>query len=105
MRSFEYDYLLETPISHTQGMTLRALGEYRGREALYIQQSPELLETLRKVAMVQSVESSNRIEGITVGRGRADRIVLKDSEPGTGPNRKWQDIGMSWQTSIRTIIE
>ena len=72
MRSFEYDYLLEAPISHIQGMTLRALGEYRGREALYIQQSPELLETLRKVAMVQSVESSNRIEGITVGLGRAD---------------------------------
>ena len=36
MRSFEYDYLLEIPISHLQGMTLRALGEYRGRQALYV---------------------------------------------------------------------
>jgi len=88
MRSFEYDYLLETPISHMQGMTLRALGEYRGREGLYIQQSPELLETLRKVAMVQSVESSNRIEGITVGLGRADRIVLKNSEPRDRPEQE-----------------
>jgi Fic family protein len=88
MRSFEYDYLLETPITHMQGMTLRALGEYRGREALYREQSPELLETLRKVAMVQSVESSNRIEGITVGRGRADRIVLKQDEPRDRPEQE-----------------
>lgn len=62
-------------------MTLRALGEYRGRQVLYAEQSPEVLETLRRVAMVQSTESSNRIEGITVAPGRVDRIVMKKTEP------------------------
>jgi hypothetical protein len=70
MRSFEYDYLLETPISHQQGMTLRALGEYRGRQVLYAEQSPEVLETLRKVAVIQSTESSKR---------RARRPIMKRS--------------------------
>lgn len=81
MRSFEYDYLLETPISHQMAMTLRALGEYRGRQVLYAEQSPEVLETLRKAAMIQSTESSNRIEGITVEPGRVDQIVMKKAQP------------------------
>ena len=85
MRSFEYDYLLETPISHLQGIILRALGEYSGRQALYVEQSPEVLETLRKVAMVQSTESSNRIEGITVGPGRVECL-------GRGPNAERQKV-------------
>jgi Fic family protein len=62
-------------------MTLRALGEYRGRQVLYAEQSPEVLETLRRVALIQSTESSNRIEGITVAPGRVDQIVMKKTEP------------------------
>lgn len=68
MRSFEFDYLLETPVNDSQAMAVRAPGEFRGRHGLYTEQSPEILETLRRVAMVQSTESSNRIEGITVVR-------------------------------------
>jgi len=30
---------------------LRALGEYRGRQVLYAEQSPEVLEALREAAM------------------------------------------------------
>ena len=64
MRSFEHGYLLDTAISHSLLMSMRAVGEFRGRQVLYSQQAPEVLETLRRAAMVQSVESSNRIEGI-----------------------------------------
>jgi hypothetical protein len=73
MKSFEHGYLYEMPISHGLLATVRGLGEFRGREGLYTRQSPEVLETLRRAAMVQSVESSNRIEGVTVAAGR---IVL-----------------------------
>ncbi len=107
MRSFEYDYLLETPISHLQGMTLRALGEYHGREALYVEQSPEVLETLRKVAMVQSTESSNRIEGITVGPGRVGRIVLKKDEPRDRSEQEvagYRDVLADIHTNYRRMI-
>lgn len=81
MRSFEYDYFLETPISHTFLTSIRTIGEYKGRQMLYAEQSPEVLETLRRVAMIQSVESSNRIEGVMVAPGRIDALVLKKTRP------------------------
>lgn len=81
MRSFEHDYLLEQPISQNLLMTVRTIGEHRGRQSLYQEQAPEVLETLKRVAMVQSVESSNRIEGITVAAERLEAIVVKKTTP------------------------
>ncbi|OGI57774.1 MAG: cell filamentation protein Fic, partial [Candidatus Muproteobacteria bacterium RIFCSPHIGHO2_01_FULL_61_200] len=81
MRSFEHGYFLETPLSHELLMAVRAVGEFRGRQRLYAEQSPEVLATLKRAAMVQSVESSNRIEGITVAPGRIDGLVAKKSKP------------------------
>lgn len=81
MRSFEHGYFLETTISHSFLMSMRALGEFKGRQMLYAEQSPEVLETLRRVAMIQSAESSNRIEGVTVAPGRIDALVLKKTQP------------------------
>lgn len=81
MRSFEHGYLYETPLSHSLVMTMRALGEFRGRQVLYARQSPEVLETLRRAAIVQSTESSNRIEGITVAPKRLSALVAKTTKP------------------------
>ena len=63
MKSFAHDYLAETPVSQALLMSVRALGEFRGRQALYAEQSPEVLETLRRVAVVQSTESSTASKG------------------------------------------
>ncbi len=81
MKSFEHGYFLEAPLSHEMLMTARSLGEFRGRQLLYSTQFPEVLETLRRVAMIQSTESSNRIEGITVAPGRIDMLVAKKNRP------------------------
>lgn len=81
MRSFEHGYYLDTPVSHDLVMAVRTLGEFRGRQMLYAEQSPEVLEMLKRVAMVQSTESSNRIEGITVAPGRMEGLVAKKSRP------------------------
>jgi len=81
MRSFEYGYYLETPLSHALLVTMRSLGEFRGRQMLYADQFPEVLATLRRVAIVQSTESSNRIEGITVAPGRVEALVSKKVKP------------------------
>ena len=88
MRSFEHDYLLETPLSHGLLVAMRTLGEFRGRQALYREQSPEVLETLRRVAMVQSAESSNRIEGITVAADRIEPLVAKKVRPRDRPEQE-----------------
>jgi len=81
MRSFEHGYLLEQLISQEMLMMVRTIGEYRGRQSLCQEQSPEVLETLRRVAMVQSVESSNRIEGVTVAADRLEAIVARKTTP------------------------
>ncbi len=81
MRSIEHGYYLDTPLSHRLLMTMRSLGEFRGRQHLYADQFPEVLATLRRVAIVQSTESSNRIEGITVAPDRIDALVLKKIKP------------------------
>jgi Fic family protein len=62
-------------------MAMRALGEFRGRQVLYARQSPEVLETLRRVAMIQSAESSNRIEGVTVPPDRISPLVARQTRP------------------------
>lgn len=81
MRSFEYDYFLETPISHSLLANMRVIGEFRGRQFLYAEQSPQILESLRRVAMIQSAESSNRIEGIEVLPERIENLVEKKVRP------------------------
>lgn len=88
MKSFEYDYLLEMPISHTLLSTVRAIGEFRGRQRLYAEQSPEMLDTLRKAAMIQSAESSNRIEGIIVEPRRIEGLVMAKTAPKDRPEQE-----------------
>ena len=61
--------------------TLRALGEYRGKQQLYVAQSPEVLSDLRQVAVVESTESSNRLEGVIVAAHRLKSLVLKNATP------------------------
>ena len=81
MKSFEFDYYLDTALDHDSLKTIRTIGEYRGREVLFKNQTPEVLESLRKTTIIQSAESSNRIEGIEVAPGRIDSLVLKKSKP------------------------
>lgn len=89
MKSFDHDYFIHQPISQALLMSVRALGEFRGRQTVYRDQFPEVLETLRRVAIVQSTESSNRIEGITVPVDRLEAIVARKSKP---KNRSEQEV-------------
>jgi Fic family protein len=81
VRSFEHGYLLEQPVFQRLLMTVRTVGEYRGKQILWQEQSPAVLETLRRASMVQSVESSNRIEGVTVAADRLQAIVANKAKP------------------------
>ncbi|MEN8184268.1 MAG: cell filamentation protein Fic, partial [Myxococcota bacterium] len=60
---------------------LRELGEYRGKQALFMKQRPEVLASLRQVALVESSESSNRLEGITAEHKCLEQLVLHDTTP------------------------
>jgi Fic family protein len=46
-----------------------------------LRQKPEVLEVLREQAIIQSVESSNRIEGVTIPADRLRPVVLGKVKP------------------------
>jgi len=81
MYSLDPAYLNRLRFDATQLATLRAIGEYRGKQALFYQQVPELLKALRQTATVESAESSNRLEGITVSGPRLKPLILKNQPP------------------------
>jgi Fic family protein len=55
--------------------------EARGKQELWTRQKPEMLRTLREQAIVQSTESSNRIEGVTVSPERLRPVVIGKAKP------------------------
>lgn len=81
--------------------TLRTLGEYRGKQELLFRQRPEVLDTLRTVAMVESSESSNRLEGIKAPKARIEAIVVRQQQP---RNRSEQEIA-GYRDALNLIHE
>jgi Fic family protein len=59
---------------------LADIAEAKGKQDRYVR-SPESSISLRQTALVQSVESSNRIEGVTVAPDRLRPLVLEDARP------------------------
>jgi len=60
---------------------LETLAESKGRQQLFENQFPQILTTLREMALIQSTESSNRIEGVTVDKSRLRPLVLGKTRP------------------------
>ena len=73
--------LSELTIPLSTGWLLAACTEAKGKQDLWMRQKPEVLEALREQAIVQSVESSNRIEGVTVEKDRLRPLVLGHAKP------------------------
>ena len=83
MWSFRSNRLLE-PVDITVANLMAALGRYRGRQELFQHQAPQVLETLRQIAIVESTEASNRIEGIIIPPARL-RALMTEAAPKTRP--------------------
>jgi len=73
--------LARTSIPVSTGWLLGSCMEARGKQDLWIRQKPEVLEVLREQAIIQSVESSNRIEGVTIPADRLRPVVLGKARP------------------------
>jgi len=89
MQTLMPKYLKQISFSTEDASTLQKIGEFKGKQGLFAQQTPEILKSLQQVAIVESSESSNRLEGITAPRQRLEAIILKASTPG---NRSEQEI-------------
>jgi Fic family protein len=99
VKSFEHGFLDRQPISHDSLRTIRLLGEFKGKEELYRQQVPQVLETLRQAAIIQSTEASNRIEGVTAPLKRIQALVAEKTTP---RNRSEQEIA-GYRDVLNTI--
>jgi len=98
MNSFEGGQIHQ-PVSQTILRSVRLLGEFKGRQALYVQQTPQVLEALRQAAVVQSTESSNRIEGVVASLSRIQEIVAHKTTP---RDRSEQEIA-GYRDVLQTI--
>lgn len=81
MRSLNLNLLQSLRLSTSQASSLKAIGEFKGKQALFARQTPEILESLRRVAQIESTESSNRIEGVTAPRARVEALVDAGIKP------------------------
>lgn len=99
VKSFSPGYLEKQPIPHSLLQTVRLLGEFRGKEALFERQAPQSLETLRAAAVIQSTESSNRIEGVVAPLERIQAPIAEKTRP---KNRFEQEIA-GYRDVLNTI--
>lgn len=78
MNSFKRENV-ELPLSAV--WLTNSIAEYKGKQELYAKQSPQILKTLLETALIESAESSNRIEGVTVDHARLKPLVIGHSKP------------------------
>ena len=81
MHSLNEPFLNSLAFTAEQLTILRMIGEYQGKQELYFKQSPEILKGLQQVAVIESSESSNRLEGITAPHHRIAELVNQDTKP------------------------
>jgi hypothetical protein len=81
MMTFRNHRLRDFSVPMSTNWMLNDLAEAKGKQELFTRQSPQLLKALREMALVQSVESSNRIEGVTVAPDRLRPLVLGHARP------------------------
>jgi Fic family protein len=84
---------------------LTDIAESKGRAQLFARQSPQILKVLFETALIQSAESSNRIEGVTIESQRLRPLVVGRARPRTrseeevqGYKRALELVHTSWKS-------
>jgi Fic family protein len=81
MKSFIDGFIEKAPLTHALLGAVRQIGESRGRQELYKQQHRHVLKTLREMAVIQSTEASNRIEGVMASPERIKELIARKTTP------------------------
>lgn len=101
MRNCNYNFLETAPIPSDIVSFLVQIHEFKGKQANFYRQQPEVLSKLVEVAKIQSTGVSNRIEGMHTSDQRLQE--LKD-EHVTPANRDEEEI-LGYRTVLNTIHE
>ena len=101
MKNFDYQHLLHKSWNTDIVNLIAKIHEFKGRESVFLQQQPENLERLVDIAKIQSIESSNKIEGIITTSTRMKQLFRNKTTP---KNRNEQEI-IGYRNVLNTIHE
>ena len=90
MRKFDYTKYKSYRWDNEILNYLSQIHEYKGKQELFLRQKPVEMEKLVEVAKVQSVESSNRIEGIVTTTSRIGQLVKVSTSCFWDSTRRWR---------------
>ena len=89
MRKFNYLKLIDLSLPVNIYHIIAGIHEYKGKQELYVENYPDVLEKMINVAKIQSTKSSNAIEGIYTNDTRLEELMKKKAEP---KNRNEEEI-------------
>ena len=101
MHIFDYQTAPEKLLTPEITALLSAIHEFKGKQELYLNAKPDVLNALMEVAKVQSTTSSNRIEGIATTDARMRELMSQKTFP---RNRNEREIA-GYRDVLKTIHE
>lgn len=101
MRFFDYSKLEKLQFDNSVINLLTSIHEAKGRQELYLSRQPEELNRLIEIAKIQSVDSSNDIEGIRTTETRLKQLVGEKTTP---KNRDEEEIS-GYRDALNIIHE
>lgn len=81
MRMFDYSVIPDELMNHELVNLVSAIHEHKGKQELFIEAKPDILEAMLEIAKIQSTGASNRIEGIYTSDERLNALIKYKAEP------------------------
>ncbi len=101
MRGFDYIKLADRTWPSDILNLVAKIHEYKGRQDMFVRQKPVELNRLVEIARIQSIEASNKIEGIVTTSTRMKQLF----EEKTAPRNRDEDEIMGYRDVLNTIHE
>jgi Fic family protein len=101
LRDFHFQKYLSNLLNPDIINLLTSIHEYKGKQEMFIETQPDILNSMLEIAKIQSTGASNRIEGIYTSDARLQELVQKKTEP---RNRSEQEIA-GYREVLNTIHE
>lgn len=101
MRNYSYDQIYNRLLSPDIVALLVQIHEFKGEQTLFVETKSDTLSRLMEVAKIQSIEASNKIEGICTSDDRLKKLLQEKTMPRT---RSEQEIA-GYRDVLATIHE
>jgi len=101
MKTFNYAKYKSFALDAEAVSLLAKVYEAKGKQSVFVESAPAVLETLAAISKIQSTEASNRIEGIVTTKDRIEALLKHKSKP---LNRDEEEIA-GYRDVLTTIHE